>query len=131
MNITSVARNNHMPSVPDSSCCSRSLKWWATCPCPCESTCVCISPSVLGECGVTPVTGRDGLDSSGTLRLHVRVVVRLLRDDRGFLEVLRDRRAFGLPFKAGRLVRVRAGVGAPLERPEEIAQRQRITDRQD
>src|SRR2546425_13214191 len=91
-NITSVARNIHMPSSAASFCCSASSNWCATC-------------SMAAAWSANPL-------------LRAGVVVGRARDDRGPLEVLARRRRRRLALETGRVPWVGRRRLAEEERPD-------------
>src|SRR5690348_13883625 len=102
-NMTSVARNTHMPSSLASRCCSASSNWCATC----------------------------AAAGSATDDLRPGVVVRRARDDGRPLEVVAPRRRRRLPFEAGRAPRVRRRRLAVAQRPQEIRHREQVAEPED
>src|SRR5580692_11750924 len=111
-NMISVARNNHMPRVAASRCCSASAKW-------CSSS---------GPCCSTVV----GLSLNGHLRRSgdLFVVVSFPRHFWRFLKVESGRRRSSLPFQTGRAPRVIRSNLPVTHRPQEIDHGQNVSDRQ-
>src|SRR6185503_9791421 len=109
-NMTSVARKIHMPIREASSCCSGSSKWCSKPAIP--SAMLSDSRRVFGRC------------------LSARIVVGLPRYDRRFFEVVGRRRRRRLPLQTGRLPWVHAGDRSVTQRPDQINEWQRITDRE-
>src|SRR4051812_37961572 len=99
----SVTKKNHMPSVTAWLCCSASSNWWATAPC--------------------------ALDTGD--HLLVAIIVRAFGDDRRLVEVRHGRRRGRLPLEAGRIPRIRPGLLAISQRPDEIDERDQISDPED
>src|SRR5262245_61541205 len=91
-NITSVARNAHIPRRAASCCWARASKWGARPRVSCATAGAALARAELAD----------------NLHLLARVVVRLLRHDRHRLEVRRRRRRGRLPLEARRLPRVLA-----------------------
>src|SRR5580658_7037588 len=111
-NMTSVARNSHMPSDAASRCCSASTKW-------CRSSGPCCSTAI-------------GL----SLNIHLRgsrnlfVVVGFPRHFWLFLEIESGRRRSGLPLQTSRAPRVIRGNFPVTHGPQEINHGQNVSDRQ-
>src|SRR4051812_48038714 len=97
----SVARNVHMPSVDASFC------WGMSSNCSANAAC-----------------------ASGISRLlrFWRVLIRRSSDDGGFLEIMFCWRRWRLPFEASCIPGIWPGLFAVLERPDEINQREHVTD---
>src|SRR5580700_10326858 len=111
-NMTSVARNSHIPREAASRCCSASTKW-------CSSSGPCCSTAT-------------GLSLNGHLRGSgdLFVVVSFPRHFWCFLKIEGGRRRSGLPFQASRTPRVIRGNLPVTHRPQEIDHRQNVSDRQ-
>src|SRR5580692_5160445 len=103
-NMTSVARNVHIPSLVESSCCCKSSK--------CDSS--------------SGFTCASTLDTRGLLDL---VFVRVFSNARDLFEVVRGRRRGGLPLQAGGTPGVRPGDRPELEGEREVDQGQDVADR--
>src|SRR5947209_10240948 len=106
--MTSVARNVHIPSLVESSCCCKSSK----CDSRAGSACTCAT----------------ALDTRALLNL---VFVRVFVDDRGLFEVVGRWGRGGLPLEPGGTPGIRAGDRAVFERDQEVDQRQEIADGED
>src|SRR5687768_13059194 len=116
-NMTSVARNSHMPSVDASACCSIVSKWcWcAGCPCACPP----------GGC---PWASTWAAMASGNFDLPLRILVGAFRHHWLIEEVVRQRRRLSRPLQTGGEPRIRASLLAPEERVGEIQHRQQVAE---
>src|SRR5580692_8337225 len=111
-NITSVARNSHMPREAASRCCSASAKW-------CSSSGPCCSTA-------TGLSLNIHLRGSGNLF----VVVRFPRHFRLFVEIEGGRRRRSFPFQAGCAPWVIRGDFPVAHGPKEIDHGENVSDRQ-
>src|SRR5438876_941360 len=116
-NMTSVARNTHIPNDAVSCWCSRSAYCSSS---RCRTRTVCSSTSCSS--GVK-------IDCSGLkLGFLQMVFVGAANDGGRFRKVLLGRRGGGLPFQAGGSPRIRPGRLTIAKCPRQIAKRQDITD---
>src|SRR5579872_7017561 len=98
-NNTSVARKSHMPKVDASFCCSTSSNWWRS----------------------------ARLWLANLHFLPNRIVVGIVSNDRGDVEIFGWRRRCGLPLEAGCAPRVVRGELAVAHGPDEVNSRDDIT----
>src|SRR5712692_1773643 len=110
-NITSVAKNIHIPIHEASCCCSTSSNWctWMVC-----------------------VSDIDRLPRRiNSLRLFGFISISFLNHDGGYVEVVRRRGRGGLPLETLGFPGIHARNRAVAKRPNQIDQRQHVTDSQD
>src|SRR4051812_18103651 len=105
----SVIRKTHIPSVALALCCSMSAKW-------------CRNPGGWTTCA---------LSCNGNLLRQAGIVVGVPSHDGCFCEIFGDRRSRGPPFQTGRVIRIVRRNLSVSERPQQVHQRQDVTDRQD
>src|SRR5207253_4825768 len=120
--MTSVARKTHMPSEAVSCCCSRlaycSSRRWRT--------------SMVSCSMMSRSSGVKNVDSlSFILRLFQVVLVGSAENHGCFVEVVLGRGRERLPFQSRSIPRIRPGLRPPLERIEEIKQRNHVTGSKD
>src|SRR5690348_14662068 len=122
-NMTSVARNTHMPSLAASRCCARSVK------CSCRE---CRSTASLMDKAAAPLPSDNAfLPENVNVLGQLIVVVGVPGHDGRLGEVVSGRRRGGSPLQPGGVPWVASYALAMTQGPGEINERQQVTDAKD